>query len=32
LGSAREQMKKGDVPSGITKDIFMEMKLEESIV
>jgi len=32
LGGAREQMKKGDVPSGMTKDIFMEMKLEESIV
>ncbi|RUA02122.1 MAG: carbon monoxide dehydrogenase [Deltaproteobacteria bacterium] len=32
LGSAREQMKKGDVPSGMTKNIFMEMKLEESIV
>ena len=32
LGGAREQMKKGDVPSGMTKDIFMEMKLEEAIV
>ncbi len=32
LGNAREQMKKGDVPSGMTKDIFMEMKLEEAIV
>ncbi len=32
LGNAREQMKKGDVPNGMTKDIFMEMKLEESIV
>jgi CO dehydrogenase maturation factor len=25
-------MKKGDVPNGMTKDIFMEMKLEESLV
>jgi CO dehydrogenase maturation factor len=25
-------MKKGDVPSGMTKDIFMEMKLEEAVV
>ena len=32
LGGAREQMKKGDVPSGMTKDIFLEMKLEEAIV
>jgi CO dehydrogenase maturation factor len=24
-------MKKGDVPSGMTKDIFMEMKLEEAV-
>lgn len=32
LGSAREEMKKGDVPSGMTKDVFMEMKLEESVV
>ncbi len=32
LGNAREEMKKGDVPSGMTKDIFMEMKLEESLV
>ena len=31
LGGAREQMKKGQVPSGMTKDIFMEMKLEEAI-
>ena len=31
LGSAREEMKKGDVPSGMTKDIFMEMKLEEAL-
>ena len=32
LGNAREEMKKGIVPGGMTKDIFMEMKLEESMV
>lgn len=32
LGIAREDMKKGQVPSGMTKDIFMEMRLEEAIV
>ncbi len=32
LGNAREEMKKGDVPSGMTKDIFMEMKLEQAVV
>ena len=32
LGGAREDMKKGDVPSGMTKDIFMEMKLEEAVI
>jgi CO dehydrogenase maturation factor len=32
LGQAREDMKNGRVPSGMTKDIFMEMRLEESIV
>jgi CO dehydrogenase maturation factor len=32
LGNAREEMKKGDVPSGMTKNIFMEMKLEEAVV
>ncbi|MBW2469067.1 MAG: AAA family ATPase [Deltaproteobacteria bacterium] len=32
LGGAREEMKKGDVPSGMTKDIFMEMKLEEAVI
>ena len=32
LGNAREEMKKGVVPSGMTKDIFMEMKLEEAMV
>jgi CO dehydrogenase maturation factor len=31
LGDAREQMKK-DVPSGMTKDIFMELKMEEALV
>lgn len=31
LGNAREEMKKGIVPGGMTKDIFMEMKLEESM-
>jgi CO dehydrogenase maturation factor len=32
LGNAREDMKGGHVPSGMTKDIFMEMRLEEAIV
>jgi CO dehydrogenase maturation factor len=32
LGIAREEMKKGDVPSGMTKDVFMSMRLEQSIV
>jgi CO dehydrogenase maturation factor len=32
LGTAREDMKKGKVPSGMTKDIFMEMKLEEAVI
>jgi len=32
LGDAREEMKKGDVPSGMTKDVFMEMRLEEAVV
>ncbi|MFC1869586.1 AAA family ATPase [Thermodesulfobacteriota bacterium] len=31
LGDAREEMKKG-VATGMTKDVFMEMKLEQSIV
>jgi CO dehydrogenase maturation factor len=31
LGDAREQMKRG-VSSGMTKDIFMEMKVQEAIV
>lgn len=32
LGEAREDMKKGQVPSGMTKDVFMEMKLEQAVV
>ena len=32
LGSAREDMKKGKVPSGMTKDVFISMKLEESVI
>ncbi len=32
LGNAREEMKKGDVPSGMTKDVFMSMRLEQAIV
>ncbi len=32
IGNAREEMKKGKVPSGMTKDIFMSMKLEQAIV
>lgn len=32
LGDAREDMKKGKVPSGMTKDIFIEMRLEEAVV
>lgn len=32
LGQVREQMKQGDVPTGMTKDRFMSMKLEEAIV
>jgi CO dehydrogenase maturation factor len=31
LGSAREDMKKGDVPDGMTKDVFISMKLEEAV-
>jgi len=30
LGNAREEIKKGIVPSGMTKDIFMSMKLEQA--
>jgi len=32
LGQAREDMKKGKVPPGMTKDIFMSMRLEEAVV
>jgi len=32
LGNAREEMKKGKVPPGMTKDIFISMKLEEAVV
>ncbi|MFH0728230.1 MAG: AAA family ATPase [Pseudomonadota bacterium] len=32
LGNAREEMKKGQVPSGMTKDVFMSMKMEEAII
>jgi len=31
LGQAREEMKKGKVPSGMTKDVFMSMRLEQAI-
>ncbi|GBC62834.1 carbon monoxide dehydrogenase [Desulfonema ishimotonii] len=31
VGTAREDMKKGKVPSGMTKDIFISMRLEEAI-
>jgi len=32
LGNAREEMKKGIVPGGMTKDIFISMKLQQAIV
>ena len=32
LGHAREEMKKGDVPSGMTKDVFMSMRLEQAVI
>jgi CO dehydrogenase maturation factor len=32
LGNAREEMKKGVVPGGMTKDVFMSMKLEQAVV
>ena len=32
IGNAREEMKKGIVPGGMTKDVFMSMKLEQAIV
>lgn len=31
LGQAREDMKKGKVPAGMTKDIFMSMRLEQAV-
>ena len=32
LGYAREEMKKGQVPSGMTKDIFMSMRMQQAII
>ncbi|MFZ2630017.1 MAG: AAA family ATPase [Desulfosalsimonadaceae bacterium] len=32
LGNAREDMKKGTVPPGMTKDIFISMRLEEAVI
>ncbi|MBU0987122.1 MAG: AAA family ATPase [Proteobacteria bacterium] len=32
LGNAREEMKKGIVPSGMTKDIFISMKLQQAVI
>ncbi len=32
VGNAREEMKKGQVPSGMTKDVFISMKLEQAVV
>lgn len=32
LGNAREDMKKGKVPNGMTKDIFISMRMEEAII
>jgi len=32
LSNAREEMRKGNVPSGMTKDVFISMKMEQSIV
>lgn len=32
LGKAREDMKGGKVPSGMTKDVFMSMRMEEAVV
>jgi len=31
LGNAREDMKKGNVPNGMTKNVFMSMKLEQAV-
>ncbi len=32
LGNAREDMKKGVVPNGMTKDVFMTMRMEEAVI
>jgi len=32
LGDAREDMRKGQVPEGMTKDVFMDMRMQQSIV
>jgi len=32
IGNAREEMKKGIVPSGMTKDVFISMKLEQAVI
>ena len=32
LGNAREEMRKGVVPGGMTKDVVMSMKLEQAVV
>jgi CO dehydrogenase maturation factor len=32
LSNAREEMKKGKVPNGMTKDVFMSMKLEQAVI
>jgi CO dehydrogenase maturation factor len=32
LGNAREEMKSGTVPSGMTKDVFISMRLEQAII
>jgi len=32
LGQAREEMKKGVVPGGMTKDVFISMRMEQAIV
>jgi CO dehydrogenase maturation factor len=32
VGDAREDMKKGKVPEGMTKDVFMDMRMQQAIV
>lgn len=32
IGQAREEMKKGDVPPGMTKDVFISMRLEQAVI